>query len=225
MGPGGLSSRCSAGRAPAHSSPAQSHPQPPLPLGSLAKAWTTGVPRGGGSPTPSVRPLQDVTSPCAGRLAPGQCTALGTCFPLLRPIGRGRETRPRGAGPTASCPAGAIPRWPVGVMVRPSGIMVPTCLGPGVLAPCSSSEGRECSLLRSRSAGNGRTQRKRVGGLAAGPATWKLSPPTHPSLPTVGASRAGPGGGALSRPEMPFPRHQGCLGGTHSESSLVSPTL
>lgn len=38
------------------------------------------------------------------------------------------------------------PGWPVGVMARPSGIMVPTRLDPGVLAPCSSSEGRECGL-------------------------------------------------------------------------------
>lgn len=78
------------------------------------------------------------------------------------------------------------------MMVRPSGIMVPTRLGPGVLAPCSSSEGRECSLC---GVDLQETDAPRGSGwwVSSGPGHVEASPPTHPSPPTVGASRAGPG--------------------------------
>ena len=156
--PGGPSSRTSAGGAPARSSPAwRSSPATPSPGVSGKRPGPRESPRRG-EPHPFCMAAagHDLTL----RQAAGpQANALRweLAFPLLRPIGRGCTLGPEERVPQPR-PLLVPSQVACGGDARPSGIMVPTRLDPRVLAPCSSGEGKECR----RSAGNGRTQRKRL---------------------------------------------------------------
>lgn len=84
-------------------------PSHSLPWGLWEKAWATGVPAGGESPALSAWPLQDMTSPCARQLGPRPTHCAGNVLPAAQTHRTGMQTGPRGAGPTASASAGAIP--------------------------------------------------------------------------------------------------------------------
>lgn len=119
------------------------HPQPLPPLGSLGKGLGHGSPRGRGEPRPFRMAaaghdltLRQAAGPQANAL---RWERASRCSDPSD--GDANQAQRSGSHSLGLC--WCHPMWPAGVMARPSGITVPTRLDPRVLAPRSSSEGRE----------------------------------------------------------------------------------
>ena len=175
---------CSAGRAPTHSSPARRSPPVTPSPGVSGKRPGPRESRREGEP----RPFRVATAGhdlTLRRAAGPQANALRwERASRCSDPSEGDANRAQRSGSHSLGLCWCHPGWPVGVMARPSGIVVPTRLDPGVLAPCSSSEGRECGLCGA--VGDlQETDAPRGSGwwVSSGPATWKHHHPLAPPRP------------------------------------------
>ena len=139
------------------------HPQPRPPLGSLGKGLGHRSPPGGESPTLSAWPLQDMTSPCARQLGPRPTHCAGNLLSHCSDPSDGGAHWARRSGSHSLGLCWCHPRWPAGVMPGPLGSWCQPAWTPGCWPPAAAARERSAASAECRrSAGNGRTQRKRL---------------------------------------------------------------